>query len=104
MSEVEAIFDAIGKVSKLVILHDKARELESRLYELNLKRCGICGHWMKNSCKPEKVHKQFKSCNSHGCKDFTRSWWVASLEERLEKELTEIQTKIQTLKRHGGEG
>jgi len=98
---INAIFDAISKASSQIIWEDKAREKRKQIRDAELKRCGNCFHWMKTSCVPEKKHKQFKSCNSFGCKDFSLCPFHADLIEKFRKELSEIELKLYEMVREG---
>ena len=93
MNEVNAIFDAAIAASKYLQLLDKRNQLVKQLQDMRAKICGNCFHWMKSSCVPEKQHKQFKSCNSSGCKDFTLQVYEAQ-EQRLEKAIVDVMAAI----------
>lgn len=92
---VDAIFDAVGKASRLVHLHDEIRKKQHQLRSVLNKRCGNCDKWMKSTCIPEKKHKQFKSCDSFGCKDFVICWHSNKLSKQFESELSELKSKIE---------
>lgn len=91
---VDAIFDAFGKLSQLTVLADKQREKQAQIKSVNEKRCGNCYHWMKSSCIPEKQHKKFKSTSSRACKDFHQCPAMAGLSDAFEIELKDINEKI----------
>lgn len=93
-SEVDAIFDAVAKASHIGHLAHKIQEKRAQIREVAAKRCGNCFHWMKSSCKPEKVHRQFKSCSSLACEDFERSRCSERLEEQFQGELLQLQFKV----------
>lgn len=93
---VNAIFDAVGKASHYVHLLDAVSNKETQIRNVLSKRCGNCFHWMKSSCIPEKKHKQFKSCNSFGCKDFALCPFHKELSEKFGKELDELKIKLAT--------
>jgi hypothetical protein len=95
MNDAERIFDAIGKVSQIVICKDEINHIESEIFELNKKVCGHCDKWMKSTCIPEKQHKQFKSCNSLACKDFVKVFYLDELINKKQKKIKELKTKLE---------
>ena len=93
MTEVDAIFNAIGNASKAVIRHDAIVTKRKEIADAKSKTCGHCFHWMKSSCKPEKENGHFKSCNSYACGDFHRTSWTEELIEKRENELKYLDGK-----------
>jgi len=91
MSDVNAIFDAAGKVFCALIKDDKIREKNDQIRSVTERRCGNCDHWMTSTCRPEKDRKQLKSMNSSACKDFERSYASKRLEAQFRDELQSIQ-------------
>jgi len=98
MTEVDAIFDAVGKASSYVHLCHNIREKKEQIRNVQQKRCGNCDHWMKSSCKPEKEKKQFKSCNSFACGDFERDYFSKQLEAKFTEELERIVKGVSRVK------
>ena len=74
MSEVDVIFDAVGKAFDIIHKQDEINKAKKRLVETEKKQCGMCRLWMTSYCKPEKEHRQFKSMSSYPCKDFEREY------------------------------
>jgi|GEM_PF-2745771 len=70
--DADKIFDAMSKMSSKVHRLDKIREQRKIVNRWSAEVCGNCVFWMTSNCKPEKVHKQFKSMSSIACSDFTR--------------------------------
>lgn len=91
---VDAIFDAFNKASDYVGLKDQERRKLAQIRSVTNKRCGNCDHWMKTTCKPEKVHGQFKSCESIACSAFTRNWASTKMENEFSAELAAIRVKL----------
>ena len=87
---VDKIFDSIQKASSYVHLQDKIYRKKIQIENILSKRCGNCFHWMKSSCMPEKKHKQFKSCDSFGCKDFAYSFNSTELYKKFKIELEKL--------------
>jgi hypothetical protein len=90
----DKIFDAIGRLGSMSVLFDRRRKKQREIFELKAKCCGNCDHWMKSSCAPEKVHKQFKSCSSIACADFAIKGWVTDLTVERQEELKVIDSEI----------
>ena len=103
MNEVNAVFDAAIAASKYLQLLDKRSLLVKQLQDMRAKVCGNCFHWMKSSCVPEKQHKQFKSCNSFGCKDFALNAYD-DIVQKIEKELIDVTTAIAKFERSANNG
>ena len=68
--DVDKIFDAIGKLSSLVLVRDRIQNKKESIRELEKRECGNCEKWMKSTCLPEKRDGQFKSCSSPACSLF----------------------------------
>lgn len=95
-SLTDRIFDSFMEVSKLVCLEDKKRQVKQQLSSVTARRCGNCCHWMRNSCIPEKEHKQFKSINSEACSGFRSE--SEDLILKYASELAEIQKEIDKIR------
>jgi hypothetical protein len=91
---INRIFDAFMKMSEHSGLRDQAARKQEQINSVCARRCGNCDHWMKTSCKPEKVHKQFKSSGSIACAEFERDWGSKKLEAEFRGELDQINAKI----------
>ena len=72
--QAEAIFDAIGKLSRAVHARDRRLTKLAQIASCEVKEWGRCDHWTKSSCVPEKQRKEFKSMGSPACKDFVLSY------------------------------
>ena len=83
------IFDAMNRASRLMHAECDRRQLQRDIIEAERQSCGNCWKWMKNECKPEKEHGQFKSCESSGCDGFEISDWDAKWVDKLKAELAE---------------
>ena len=93
IEEIDSFISNLGRASAILVLADKRRNKAEQLKSVTERRCGNCYHWMKNSCKPEKELKQFKSMNSYACKDFALSD-CGSLIPKFTQELAEIDQEI----------
>ena len=93
MNNVNAIFDAIGNISKSRHLMTRHVAKISQIDSVQSERCGNCDHWMKSSCVPEKQRKEFKSAGSPGCKDFALSYGSNLLLSKFKDELREIKAE-----------
>lgn len=91
--DVNAIFNAVNKASKYIHLEDAISRKEAQIKNVLTRRCGNCFHWMKSSCIPEKKYKQFKHCNSHGCKDFALSPFQEELSAGFREELETLKAR-----------
>lgn len=91
--DVNAIFDAVSKAANFVCLQDAICKKQEQIRNVLSKRCGNCFHWMKSSCIPEKKHKQFKSCESYGCKDFELCPFSEGLAKKFKEELKDLKSK-----------
>lgn len=91
---INGIFDAFMKMSEYSGLRNQAARKQEQIASVLQRRCGNCDHWMKTSCKPEKVHKQFKSSGSIACGAFERDWASKKLEAEFRGELGQINDKI----------
>ena len=89
MGEVDAIFDAFAGLSEQIHRQDALNRKVRQIQSVTSKKCGNCAFWMTTHCKPEKVHKQFKSMESTGCSDFNRCSSSVNLEVQFIKELKE---------------
>jgi hypothetical protein len=94
---INAFFDAIGKASEIAGIAGQARSKREQIESVTSRRCGNCEHWMKTTCKPEKVHKQFKSSGSIACGAFQRDWMSLKLETEFRVELDEINGRLAPL-------
>lgn len=104
MNTVDAIFDAFGRLSELTGLADAARRKDEQIRDIRAKVCGNCDHWMKSTCVPEKVHKQFKSMGSIGCGAFVRDWQSLKLDAQFTDELKAINERIAAVRLPSGTG
>jgi len=95
--DVNAIFDAVSRASRLLLLQDQYTQKFAQIKSCQNTRCGNCDHWMKSSCGPEKKRKEFKSCDSLGCKDFIFSYNSMCLIKEFTKELNKIKDKLNQL-------
>lgn len=91
---VNAIFDAIDKASTYVNLKEAIRRKKEQVDSCEANRCGNCYHWMKTTCAPEKLHKQFKSCASLACNNFEHDSGSKKLANEFSSELVALQTKL----------
>lgn len=97
--DINAIFDAFGRASDIIGVEDEARRKRVQIAGVTSRRCGNCSHWMKTTCAPEKVHKQFKSCESIACSAFDQSWSAKRLESEFRVQLDEINVRRSALRR-----
>lgn len=100
--DANAIFDAASKASKFILWQDAINTKTAHINSVLSKRCGHCQYWMTRSCIPEKEHGQFKSCDSVGCRAFTRCSWTEELAEKLRLELDDLTSKNSTGVCNGG--
>jgi hypothetical protein len=91
---INGIFDAFMKFSEYSGLRNQAARKQEQINSVMQRRCGNCDHWMKTSCKPEKVHKQFKSSGSIACGAFQRDPMSLKLEAEFRGELDQINGKL----------
>lgn len=91
---INGIFDAFMKMSEYSGLRNQAARKQEQIANVCARRCGNCDHWMKTSCKPEKVHKQFKSSGSMACGAFERDPMSLKLEAEFRGELDQINAQI----------
>lgn len=87
------VFEWADEFSRRVHTADAIAKKLVQIYSVTSKTCGNCYHWMKTSCKPEKVHGQFKSVNSIACGDFVREPAMVKLEEQFRRELESLTKK-----------
>lgn len=85
---VDRIFDAAIKASAELHREDRIRRINADIRTACERRCGNCHHWMKNSCVPEKQHKQRKSMNSIACRMFERDRQSVEWENKLRQKLS----------------
>ncbi len=95
MNEIDKIFDAFEKASVLMGLEDRKRKKLKQLQSVQRRKCGNCFHWMKSSCKAEKVHGQFKSGETFACAEF-KLQDSGRLIDTFKMELVEIEQQIKT--------
>jgi len=93
VNEVDAIFDAIGRASRLMLLNHQRNEKAEQLRSIKAHRCGNCALWMTSHCKPEAERGQLKSMNSPGCNDFELKD-IGGLIPKFESELQDIDDAI----------
>ncbi len=94
MNEIDNIWGTFDRLSSLTHLADQRRNKLAQIRSLEVKKCGNCDHWMKSSCIPEKVHRQFKGCDSPGCTAFTASTHNQDMLIQRKIELKELETKL----------
>lgn len=86
----DAVFDWASRFSEHIHRADAIRLKKRDLAQARANVCGNCEHWMKTTCKPEKQHKQFKSCSSSACGDFKQTQSSQRREVTLARELDEM--------------
>ena len=87
MNIADQIFDAVAKVASEEMCWHAIRNKQKQINSVLEKRCGNCCYWMKSSCKPEKVGKQFKSMASVACGEFELCSMSKALAEEWKAEL-----------------
>jgi hypothetical protein len=97
MSEIDAIFDAFHRTSKIIHSADAIRRKEEQIESVRSKRCGNCRFWMTSQCKPEKEMRQFKSMSSQACEEFSRDHSSLLLDDQFSSELTDLRKKHEQL-------
>jgi hypothetical protein len=88
--ETEDIWDFASRISAAVHKADAIRQKQAQIDGVSRKTCGNCDHWMKTSCVPEKVHRQFKSVSDQACGDFALSPSSAELLKKFTEEMQQI--------------
>ncbi len=96
MNEIDKIFDILEKTGILIGLLDRKNEKLKQLHSVQRRKCGNCFHWMKSSCKAEKVHGQFKSGETFACAEF-KLQDIGGLIKKFETELIEIECEIRKI-------
>lgn len=91
MGEDETIIDAMCKASAHMVMCDRIAEKRKQIRDVLAHVCGNCQHWMKRECRPERVHKRFKSASSCACIQFMLQPTNRSLANTFEAELHELQ-------------
>jgi len=95
--DAESVFDGFDKLSDITMKLHNIRCLEEKIKD-NLSRiCGNCDKWMKNTCKPEKQHGQFKSYSSIACNDFVICSSSETMALEQQEELKKKQEELSEL-------
>ena len=92
--EVEAIFDAAMKASNVIHLIDAIQKKKAQIKSVASEICGNCNHWMRSTCKSEKVYKRYRTGNDIACTDFSLSHGSHQLIDIFQKELSELKDKL----------
>jgi hypothetical protein len=87
------VMDTLSPFMKLQKAQIELDEIKEKLSHTG-EKCGNCDHWMKNSCKPEKMNKQFKSMNSIACLDFVEMELAKKFREEWEEKLKEWKKRV----------
>lgn len=90
--EFDALWKAVGLAAEAIHREDKIRTLQKEIRSCLERRCGNCNHWMKSTCKPEKIGKQFKHRNSFACGDFSQCPISADIAAKKQQELDALLT------------